>query len=55
MDKAKYEPLHGKNNTVKELWKKLLLVAVGCTKFSGEKKFSELRTDSLLVKFVRYT
>ena len=54
IDRAKAEPLHLKNNTVKEQFIKLLKIAMAKTNFGKAKNFGEVNPNSLFVKFVEF-
>ena len=54
IDHAKFEPLHGKNNTVKELFIKCMKIATTNSSFGKIKEFSKLSPSILFVKFVLF-
>ena len=55
VDVAKAEPLHLKNNTIKERFMILFKIAIGqMSSGSGVKCFSEIPADSLFIKFVDF-
>ena len=51
---AKCEPLYLKNNVVKEMFVKLLKIAVSQSKLGISKAFSQISSDVLFVKFVSF-
>ena len=51
---AKFEPLHGKNNTVKERFLICMKIACRNSSFGNTKEFSELPSNVLLVRFVSF-
>ena len=51
IDRAKAEPLHLKNNTVKEQFIKLLKIAMAKTNFGKAKNFGEVNPNSLFYFF----
>ena len=52
IDRAKAEPLHVKNNTVKELFIKLFKLAKSQSDLKGAKVYSQISDDVLFAKFV---
>ena len=54
VDRAKSEPLHIKNNTIKELYSKLLLISTSQSEFKNAKCFKDVPTDSIFFKFVSF-
>ena len=55
IDVAKAEPLHLKNNTIKEQFMILFKIAIGQTVSSTNVKcFSDLSVNSLFLKFVEF-
>ena len=54
IDRAKSEPLHLKNNIVKEVFIKLLKVAISQTNLGNVKTFTDLPEDTPLFKFCSY-
>ena len=51
---AKAEPLHLKNNTVKELFHKLMKISISSSNLSGCKSFKSISESSLFYKFVTF-
>ena len=51
---AKAEPLHLKNNTVKEHFLKIFKICTSETNFKNAKSFKDIPTKSLFVKFVNF-
>ena len=54
VDRAKAEPLHLKNNVVKEMFLKLLMVCATQSNLKNLKKFKEIPDKELLVTFVSH-
>ena len=54
VDKAKAEPLHLKNNVVKEQFMKLLKICIAKTNLKGVKSFSEVDVKSLFAMFTEF-
>ena len=55
IDLAKAEPLHLKNNTIKERFMILFKICVSQTNFKGAKSFKDIPVDTLFYKFVDFT
>lgn len=51
---AKCEPLHLKNNCIKEVFMKLFKICASQTDFNNAKSFSDIPGNSLFVKFVTH-
>ena len=51
---AKFEPLHGKNNSVKELFIKLMRVSTSNSHFNGVTEFKKLPLTLLFVRLVKF-
>ena len=49
IDRAKCEPLHLKNNVVKELFMKILLVVFACSNLKDTKNFIDIKENSLFL------
>ena len=49
---AKFEPLHGKNNTTKEVFLQMLKLAVDNSDFGDVQEYRKLRGTILFVRFV---
>ena len=54
IERAKSEPLHLKNNVVKELFNKLLQVCVSQSRLQNIKSFNDIPHDVLFAKFVSF-
>ena len=54
IDCAKAEPLHLKNNVIKEQFMKLFKIAISKTNLKGVKTFANVPKDSLLSQFVNF-
>ena len=52
IDNAKSEPLHLKNNTIKELFMKLFKICTANTDFKNSKCYNNIPSDTLFIKFV---
>ena len=54
IDRVKCEPLHLKNNVVKEMFLKLMKICTGHSNLKNLKSFSEIPENSLFVKFTKF-
>jgi len=54
LDRAKAEPLHLKNNTIKEQFMKLLKIAMALTNFGKAKSFNDVCKNTVFVKFAMF-
>ena len=54
IDRAKAEPLHLKNNVVKEFFLKLLLIVSSQSDFKNAKKFEEIEETTPLIQFCTF-
>ena len=54
IDFAKAEPLHMKNNVIKEQFMKIFKISLAKSDLKGAKKYSDIPCQSLFTKFVRF-